>query len=133
MKTKKAVLTSLECINENLNALILNQERTYFEIKEILKKMDQSENKRRVTVTVRRKKYNFPSLPFRWGGSFILCFDLHLDLHNQFKTRYLLLFSAHSTKKNRTKQSTNGGLMRFFIGGPSGTRTPDRPVMSRLL
>ena len=56
MKTKKAVLTSLECINENLNALILNQERTYFEIKEILKKMDQSENKRRVTVTVRRKK-----------------------------------------------------------------------------
>ena len=56
MKTKKAVLTSLECINENLNALILNQERTYFEIKEILKKMDQSENKRRVTVRVRRKK-----------------------------------------------------------------------------
>lgn len=56
MKTKKTILTSLECINENLNALILNQERTYFEIKEILKKMDQSENKRRVTVRVRRKK-----------------------------------------------------------------------------
>ena len=56
MKTKKTVLTSLECINENLNALILNQERTYFEIKEILKKMDQSENKCRVAIRVRRKK-----------------------------------------------------------------------------
>ena len=56
MKTKKAVLTSLECINENLNALILNQEMTYFTIQAILKKMDKIENKRRVTVRVRRKK-----------------------------------------------------------------------------
>lgn len=56
MKAKKAVLTSLECINENLNALILNQEMTYFTIQAILKKMDKIENKRRVTVRVRRKK-----------------------------------------------------------------------------
>ena len=56
MKTKKTVLTSLECINENLNTLILNQEITYFTIQAILKKMDQSENTRRVTVRVRRKK-----------------------------------------------------------------------------
>ena len=56
MRTKKAVLTSLECINENLNALILNQEMTYFTIQAILKKMDEIENRRRVTVRVRRKK-----------------------------------------------------------------------------
>ena len=56
MKTKKTVLTSLECINENLNALILNQEMTYFTIQAILKKMDGIENRRRVTVRVRRKK-----------------------------------------------------------------------------
>ena len=56
MRTKKAVLTSLECINENLNALILNQEMTYFTIQAILKKMDGIENRRRVTVRVRRKK-----------------------------------------------------------------------------
>ena len=56
MKTKKTVLTSLECINENLNTLILNQEMAYFTIQEILKKMGQPENRRRVTVRVRRKK-----------------------------------------------------------------------------
>lgn len=54
MKTKKTVLTSLECINENLNTLILNQEITYFTIQAILKKMDQSKNKHHVKV--RRKK-----------------------------------------------------------------------------
>ena len=30
----------LECINENLNTLILNQEMTYFIMREILKKME---------------------------------------------------------------------------------------------
>ena len=42
----------LECINENHNTLILNQEMTYFIIREILKKMDRSVNKRHVN-----KKY----------------------------------------------------------------------------
>ena len=47
MKTKKSLMY-LECINENLNTLILNQEMTYFIIQEILKKMDRSVNKRHV-------------------------------------------------------------------------------------
>lgn len=55
MKTKKRISTSLECINENLNALILNQERTYFEIKKILKKIDNPGKKRHVTVRVKIK------------------------------------------------------------------------------
>ena len=53
MKTKK-LLMYLECINENLNTLILNQEMTYFIMREILKKMDRSVNKHHVKV--RRKK-----------------------------------------------------------------------------
>ena len=53
MKTKK-LLMYLECINENLNTLILNQEMTYFIMREILKKMDRPVNKRHVKV--RRKK-----------------------------------------------------------------------------
>ena len=53
MKTKK-LLMYLECINENLNTLILNQEMTYFIMREILKKMDRSVNKR--DDKVRRKK-----------------------------------------------------------------------------
>ena len=77
MKTKKTVLTSLECINENLNALILNQEMTYFTIQAILKRWTKLKIGAVLLLGVRRKKYNFPSLPFRWGGSFILCFDLH--------------------------------------------------------
>ena len=64
MKTKK-LLMYLECINENLNTLILNQEMTYFIMREILKKMDRSLNKRHVKV--RRKKYNL-SLPTRKVG-----------------------------------------------------------------
>ena len=42
MKSKKSVLTSLECINANLNTLIVNQEMIYFILLEILKKMDRS-------------------------------------------------------------------------------------------
>ena len=53
MKTKKSLMY-LECINENLNTLILNQEMTYFIMREILKKMDRSVNK--LHVKVRRKK-----------------------------------------------------------------------------
>ena len=53
MKTKK-LLMYLECINENLNTLILNQEMTYFIMQEILKKMDRSVNK--CHVKIRRKK-----------------------------------------------------------------------------
>ena len=53
MKTKK-LLMYLECINENLNTLILNQEMTYFIMQEILKKMDRSVNK--CQVKIRRKK-----------------------------------------------------------------------------
>jgi hypothetical protein len=56
MKSKKSVLTSLECINANLNTLIVNQEMTYFILREILKKMDRSENKQLPAVKVRRKK-----------------------------------------------------------------------------
>ena len=56
MKSKKSVLTSLECINANLNTLIVNQEMTYFILREILKKMDRSENKQPLAVKVRRKK-----------------------------------------------------------------------------
>ena len=56
MKSKKSVLTSLECINANLNTLIVNQEMIYFILREILKKMDRSENKRPPAVKVRRKK-----------------------------------------------------------------------------
>ena len=55
MKSKKSVLTSLECINANLNTLIVNQEMTYFILREILKKMDRSENKQPPAVKVRRK------------------------------------------------------------------------------
>ena len=47
MKTKK-LLMYLECINENINTLILNQEMTYFIMR------DRSVNKRHVKV--RRKK-----------------------------------------------------------------------------
>ena len=53
MKTKK-LLMYLECINENLNTLILNQEMTYFIMRETLKKMDRSVNK--CHVKIRRKK-----------------------------------------------------------------------------
>ena len=53
MKTKK-LLMYLECINENLNTVILNQEMTYFIMREILKKMDRSVNKRHVKI--KRKK-----------------------------------------------------------------------------
>lgn len=53
MKTKKSLMY-LECINENLNTLILNQEMTYFIMREILKKMDRSVNKR--YVKIKRKK-----------------------------------------------------------------------------
>ena len=56
MKSKKSVLTSLECINANLNTLIVNQEMTYFILREILKKMDRSENNQPPAVKVRRKK-----------------------------------------------------------------------------
>ena len=56
MKSKKSVLTSLECINANLNTLIVNQEMIYFIPREILKKMDRSENKQPPAVKVRRKK-----------------------------------------------------------------------------
>ena len=56
MKSKKSVFTSLECINANLNTLIVNQEMTYFILREILKKMDRSENKHPPAVKVRRKK-----------------------------------------------------------------------------
>ena len=56
MKSKKSVITSLECINANLNTLIVNQEMTYFILREILKKMDRSENKQPPAVKVRRKK-----------------------------------------------------------------------------
>lgn len=56
MKSKKSVLTSLECINANLNTLIVNQEMIYFILQEILKKMDRSENKQPPAVKVRRKK-----------------------------------------------------------------------------
>ena len=52
MKTKK-LLMYLECINENLNTLILNQEMTYFIMREILKKMDRSVNKRHVKVSTK--------------------------------------------------------------------------------
>ena len=56
MKSKKSVLTSLECINANLNTLIVNQEMTYFILRGILKKMDRSETKQPPAVKVRRKK-----------------------------------------------------------------------------
>ena len=56
MKSKKSVLTSLECINANLNTLIVNQEMIYFILREILKKMDRAENKQPPAVKVRRKK-----------------------------------------------------------------------------
>ena len=61
MKTKKSLMY-LECINENLNTLILNQEMTYFIMQEILKKMDRSVNKRHVKVR-RKKNINF-TLPY---------------------------------------------------------------------
>ena len=53
MKTKK-LLMYLECINENLNTLILNQEMTYFIMREILKRMDRSVNKRHVKVKAQK-------------------------------------------------------------------------------
>lgn len=40
MKTKKRIAVSLECINKNLNTLILNQERAYYAIQAMRKKID---------------------------------------------------------------------------------------------
>ena len=56
MKTKKKISMSLACINENLNTLILNQEKTYFQIQEIRQKLDRMDKKHRVTVKVKSKK-----------------------------------------------------------------------------
>ena len=40
MKTIKRIAVFLECINKNLNTLILNQEKTYFAIQAMRKKID---------------------------------------------------------------------------------------------
>lgn len=74
MKSKKSVLTSLECINANLNTLIVNQEMTYFILREILKKMDRSENKQPPAVKVRRKKISIFPPCFLVGRDFYFMF-----------------------------------------------------------
>ena len=43
MKKKKKQLMLLECLNENLNAVIVNQERIYCRLAVILKKLDRLE------------------------------------------------------------------------------------------
>ena len=40
MKSKERKLMLMECINENLNSVIINQERIYCQLVEMMKKME---------------------------------------------------------------------------------------------
>lgn len=73
MKSKKSVLTSLECINANLNTLIVNQEMTYFILREILKKMTDQKISSPQPLRLGVKRYK-SSLPAFVGRDFYFMF-----------------------------------------------------------
>ena len=50
MKSKERKLMLMECINENLNSVIINQERIYCELVEMMKKMDKLEKDQNVII-----------------------------------------------------------------------------------
>ena len=50
MKSKERKLMLMECINENLNSVIINQERIYCRLVEMMKKMDKLEKDQNVII-----------------------------------------------------------------------------------
>ena len=50
MKSKERKLILMECINENLNSVIINQERIYCQLVEMMKKMDKLEKDQNVII-----------------------------------------------------------------------------------
>ena len=50
MKSKERKLMLMECINENLNSVIINQERIYCQLVEMMKKMDRLEKDQNVII-----------------------------------------------------------------------------------
>jgi hypothetical protein len=50
MKSKERKLMLMECINENLNSVIINQERIYCQLVEMMKKMDKLEKDQNVII-----------------------------------------------------------------------------------
>ena len=50
MKSKERKLMLMECINENLNSVIINQERIYCQLVEMMKKMDKLEKHQNVII-----------------------------------------------------------------------------------
>lgn len=50
MKSKERKLMLMECINENLNSVIINQERIYCQLVEMMKKVDKLEKDQNVII-----------------------------------------------------------------------------------
>ena len=50
MKSKERKLMLMECINENLNSVIINQQRIYCQLVEMMKKMDKLEKDQNVII-----------------------------------------------------------------------------------
>ena len=50
MKSKERKLMLVECIKENLNSVIINQERIYCQLVEMMKKMDKLEKDQNVII-----------------------------------------------------------------------------------
>ena len=50
LKSKERKLMLMECINENLNSVIINQERIYCQLVEMMKKMDKLEKDQNVII-----------------------------------------------------------------------------------
>ena len=50
MKSKERKLMLMECINENLNSVIINQERINCPLVEMMKKMDKLEKDQNVII-----------------------------------------------------------------------------------
>ena len=50
MKSKERKLMLMECINENLNSVIINQKRIYCQLVEMMKKMDKLEKDQNVII-----------------------------------------------------------------------------------
>ena len=68
MKSKERKLMLMECINENLNSVIINQERIYCQLVEMMKKMDKLEKDQNVIIkTEPVKKCCPPCLESRGG------------------------------------------------------------------
>ena len=56
MKSKERKLMLMECINENLNSVIINQERIYCQLVEMMKKMDKLEKDQNVIIKTEHVK-----------------------------------------------------------------------------